>query len=225
MVKAGLGEDLIISMVDSQPSNFSLTPDDLIALKSSGVSEKILGAMMRRKSSPATAPAAAPTVAGPVGEIGVYAMKGGQWVEVLPEVVNWKTGGVIKSVATAGIVKGDINGRITGPHSRNSVTLPLRLLIFTPDGTAVTEYQLLKLREKDDAREFRTVTGGVFHVSGGANRDILPLDSKKVAPRTFELILPPDLRAGEYGILPPGGNVSGGASAQLGKIYSFRIVE
>ena len=35
-------------------------------------------------------------------------------------MVNWKTGGVIKSIASAGIVKGDVNGH-TPTHSRNSV--------------------------------------------------------------------------------------------------------
>ena len=36
-----------------------------------------------------------------------------------------------------------------------------------PEGTAITEYQLLRLRDAKDGREFRTVTGGVMHVSGG----------------------------------------------------------
>jgi hypothetical protein len=28
---------------------------------------------------------------------------------------------------------------------------------------AITEYQFLRLRQKDNRREFRTVTGGVLH--------------------------------------------------------------
>lgn len=62
-------------------------------------------------------------------EVGVYAKKKGEWVEVMPEVVNWKTGGVMKSVATAGVVKGDPNGHLNGKHSHNSVTLPTEFLI------------------------------------------------------------------------------------------------
>ena len=153
----------------------------------------------------------------------MYYKKAGKWEEALPEVVNWKTGGVVKSIASAGIVKGDVNGRIQGPHSRNSVASPLEFLIYTPEGTAITEYQLLHLREEKDAREFRTVTGGVLHVSGGATRDVVPFEGKKIANRTYKVVLP-SLGAGEYGFLPPGA-VTSASSASLGKVYTFRFLE
>src|SRR5579872_4226793 len=116
MVKAGLGESLIVNMVQSQPGNYSLTADSLVKLKQQGVPDKVLAAMMAKGSS--TAPAAttppAPTTAEsadtdipPNIEIGVYYKKAGKWQEMLPEVVNWKTGGVMKNIASAGIVKGD----------------------------------------------------------------------------------------------------------------------
>jgi hypothetical protein len=232
MVKSGLGEDLIISMIGSQATAFSLKSDDLISLKQAGVSEKVLGAMLKKGTGMATPNPAvtdpAPKAgagAGPVSEVGVYYFKNDAWLELMPEVVNWKTGGVLKSVATVGVVKGDVNGRIAGPHAKTAVTDPIRILIYAPEGTAITEYQLLRLREKDNAREFRTVTGGVFHVSGGANRDLLPFEHKKTAPRTYEVILPAGIGKGEFGILPPGGSMASGASSQLGKIYSFRVPE
>jgi hypothetical protein len=48
MVKSGLGEDLIVTMVQSQPGKYSLTPDEMVKLKEAGVSEKILGAMAKK---------------------------------------------------------------------------------------------------------------------------------------------------------------------------------
>jgi hypothetical protein len=87
---------------------------------------------------------------------------------------------------------------------------------------AITEYQLLKLRQNGNTREFRTVTGGVMHAEGGATRDLIPFESNKIASRTHMLVLP-TLTAGDYGILSPGSATSSSASAQLGKIYSFRI--
>jgi hypothetical protein len=39
MVKAGLAEELIVSTIQSQPGSYSLGADDLIALKSAGVSD------------------------------------------------------------------------------------------------------------------------------------------------------------------------------------------
>jgi hypothetical protein len=232
MVKAGLSEDLIVSMIQSQPGKYALGPDDVVNLKNQGVTEKELSAMIA-KGSGASAPAPpkgnGPAVASagldvPADlEIGAYYKKAGKWQEMLPEVVNWKTGGVMKSVVTVGVVKGDVNGHIQGANSRNSLTSPVEVVIYTPEGVAITEYQLLHLREHIDSREFRTVTGGVMHVSGGATRDLVPFEGTKLAPRTYKVVLP-SLGAGEYGFLPPGAFGSA-SSASIGKMYTFRVIE
>jgi hypothetical protein len=242
MVKAGLGDDIVIGTIRSQTAQFVTSPDDLIALKKAGVSDKIIAAMMEKGSAPAPAAppnsgnplvtsapapatpaaAAAPTPAPVVSEVGVYYNKNGAWADLLPEVVNSKSGGVLKTIGTAGIVKGDVNGHVNGLHSRNTLAPPMEILIYTPEGVAITEYQLLHLREQKDSREFRTATGGVFHASGGATRDLMTFDSKKVAPRTY-LITLQNLAAGEYGFLPAVGSESAGQSGRIGKIYSFRV--
>jgi hypothetical protein len=62
-------------------------------------------------SAPSAAPAASAAAAPLVDEVGVYLKdKDGKWVELYPEVINWKPGGVLKRFASNGIVKGDING-------------------------------------------------------------------------------------------------------------------
>ena len=50
LVKAGLGETLIISMIQGQPGKYSLGADDIVKLKGQGVSEKVLGAMIAKGS-------------------------------------------------------------------------------------------------------------------------------------------------------------------------------
>ena len=236
MVKSGLGESLIINMIRSQPGKYSLSPDDLVKLKQQGVSDNVLSAMVSKNSggsgANATTPANTANTANTAGsandlppnlEIGVYYKKAGQWEEMLPEVVTWKSGGVLKTFATNGIVKGDMNGHLQGANSRNSVTSPLEVVIYAPEGVAITEYQLLHLRSQKDSREFRTMTGGVFHSSGGATRDVVPFEGKKVASRTYRVILP-NLGAGEYGFLPPGA-VGSASTASVGKLYTFRLIE
>src|ERR1700733_14741524 len=73
MVKAGLGDDTIVSMINTQPGNYTVTPDAMIQLKQAGVSEKVINAMIA-KASGAPAPVAAPAAAAaaPVDEVGVY---------------------------------------------------------------------------------------------------------------------------------------------------------
>ena len=227
MLKAGLSEDIVLSSIHSQPGKYSTGADDLIALKSAGVSDKIIAAMMNGGGGASPTAAAAPAAAAGgaiVGEIGVYFKKNDQWADLNPEVVNFKTGGVLKGIATAGIMKGDINGHVEGAKSPNRIASPVDLLVYTPDGVAITEYQLLRLRDCKDCREFRTVTGGVMHVSGGATRDLVPFENKKLAPRTYEIILP-TLGAGEYGLLPPASGDATASTGRVGKIYSFSILE
>lgn len=82
---------------------------------------------------------------------------------------------------------------INGTSSRNSVRSPLEFLIVAPEGVAITEYQLIRLRLAKDYREFRTVTGGVFNQRSGAMRDMVPFEGKKIAPRMFTVNLPDHL--------------------------------
>jgi hypothetical protein len=220
--KAGMGDETIVSMINTQPASFSLNTDDMIALKSGGVSEKVIGAMLLKNTGATASQASAGS--SPVHEIGVYFKRGNDWVDLEPEVVNFKTGGVLKSIATDGIVKGDVNGNIKGPASKTRIDTPVEILIYAPEGVASTEYQLLLLRVSGNAREFRTVTGGVFHKSGGASRDAIEFDAKKIASRTYSLSLS-KLRPGEYGLLPPSSGDATGSSGRLGKLYTFSVKE
>ena len=242
--KAGVSDELIIQQIRKKNQLFDLSTDQILQLKAAHVSDRVIQVMLDPRSN-AAEPTKVKTVTPPPpvqlpqpalqaakqdvtdpampGEIGVYAKVKGNWTEVLPEVVNWKTGGVAKSVATVGVVKGDVNGHINGASSRNHLTTPLEFLIVVPDGVAITEYQLLRLHEHGSSREFRTVTGGVFHVSGGATRDLMPFDGVKIATRTYSVKL--SSSSGEYGFLPPGAEFSRNAAASSGKIYSFKVVE
>jgi len=230
MLRAGLGEDVIVSAVKAQPAKYSTGVDDLIALKGAGVTDKIITAMVERMASGDSDRVVNPPPSegnAPVADVGVYWKKAGAWVDLPPEVVYFKTGGVLWHVGTLGIVKNDINGHINQKHSETvlgSTADWIHLLVRVPEGVAISEYQLLQLHVQGRSREFRTVTGGVFHVSGGATEDLLPFGSKKVAPRTYE-VEPPNLSPGEYGFLPPPSSDATSSSGRIGKIYSFRIVK
>jgi len=190
MIKAGFDEETIIKAIEANKPGYDISVQGLLALKNAGVSAKIIKAILATATptvQPAsgTLPATQPAITNLPTEVGVYIKKDDHWDDIQPEVVNWKTGGVFKNIASAGIVKGDVNGRINGAHSRNAVKTPLNFLIVAPEGVAVTEYQLIHLREQQDAREFRTVTGGVLHASGGATRDLLQFEGTKIANRTL----------------------------------------
>lgn len=232
LVKAGMSESVIISMVNQQAGEYSLKVDDLIALKEAGVTDKVVAALVAKGAgSPASSPSQPVVAAGPVAQqamdVGIYFKKpDGTWADVLPEVVNWKTGGTIKSMATYGVVKKDINGNIPGTSSKNVVKSPVEFLVVAQEGVAITEYQLIRLRPNKKEREFRTMTGGVFNQSSGATRDLVEFEGKRVAPRTFSVVLPDNVTPGEYGFLAPGAfGSSGNTMSQIGKMYTFHLLE
>src|SRR6201998_3381728 len=93
MAKAGLGDDVIVSMIKGQPGSYRVDPDAVIQLKKAGLSEKVIAAMVEKNSgsaAPSATPTAAVAKAAPlVDEVGVYYKnKDDKWVEILPEVVT-----------------------------------------------------------------------------------------------------------------------------------------
>jgi hypothetical protein len=231
MAKAGLGEDTILAMIQSQPGNYTVTPDTMVAMKQSGITDKELAAMAAKGTTSAVpaAAAGAPPVDAQAAfydnlDMGVYMKLKGEWVNVASETVNWKSGGVLKHFATQGIVKEDVNGHLNGPTSNTKVFSPVEFLIKTQDGTEATDYQLVHLHVNSDNREFRTKTGGVIHESGGATRDAVVFDQKKIAKHTYEITFTTPLTAGQYGFLAPGLSNST-ASGSTGKAYTFNLAE
>lgn len=138
MVKAGLSDDVIVSMVRTQPARYGLAPDQLIALKSAGVSDKIVAAMVERNSgagagAQANASGATPaagTVSGgnpndPLAphDSGIYLYakdRNGEYKMTVLEQAAYqgsKTGGVFTSALTYGLKKAKMKAVIPGQHA------------------------------------------------------------------------------------------------------------
>jgi hypothetical protein len=230
LAKAGLSDDLIVSTINGSPGAYDTSADGIIALKTAGASDKVVAAIVAKTAAPAAPAAPPPAAAAPtrpagIDDVGVYYLdKTGAWQNLEPEIVNFKTGGVMKSVFSDGIVKPDINGHIPGKNAKNVLTFPIVLAVYVPEGVDIAEYQLLRLRQNSNNREFRSVTGGVVHSSGGATRDNVEFTSQKIAPRVYKVTLEMSLGKGEYGLLPPGSYTSSNM-ASGGKIYSISVPE
>ena len=96
-------------------------------------------------------------------DVGMYVVRGADLKELPVEIVSWKSGGVVKDT-TVGIIKEDLNGRVRGGASKIVLSETSKAEIFarTAEGVSAEEYQLLRLRQHSDAREFRSVTGVGF---------------------------------------------------------------
>jgi hypothetical protein len=222
MAKAGLGDDLIIETINTQPGQYLTDADSLVKLKTANVSDRVITAMINKSRRQLTNAPEKPIEISDVNEIGVYYKDHtGKWIAIEPEIVHIKSGGFIKSTVTHGIIKEDRNGHLNGRESKLALQCPIEILIYVAEGVSANEYDFLRFRINSDNREFRVLTGGVFHSTGGADRDEVKFNPVKTAPHTYQFTVNKDTGGGEYGILPPGtGNVTNG-----GKIYTFAIVE
>ncbi len=228
MVSAGLSDDLILQAIAAQPGQYTTDADSLVDLKDSNVSERVITAMLnkgRKRLTPETATASEdppPPQVSEVSEIGAfYKDRNGSWQPLQTEVVHIKSGGWLKSTATHGIIKQDRNGHLNGRESKLPLQAPIEILVYAPTGVDIAEYNFLRFRIHSDNREFRSVTGGVFHSSSGAERDEVPFHPVQAGARTWRFTVDRSVGGGEYGILPPGtGNITNG-----GKIYTFAITE
>jgi hypothetical protein len=195
MVSLGLSDDVVIDKIHAtEATDFDTSVARLKTLKLGNVSDAVIRVMINPHGNTASAgnPAAASSTVGNTGlpeEAGVYMVLNGKPTEMEPEVVNWQTGGVAKSRATLFILKGDLNGKVMKRTSPTQMKTPLEFLIKTIEGTSATEYQLLRLHQKGDRREFRSVTGGVLHQSGGAQRDEVSFQPEKIGNRLWRVRL------------------------------------
>ncbi len=155
MVKAGLAEEVVVTMVRSQPAKYVLTPDQLIALKSAGVPDKVVAAMVEKSAG--TSPSALPVphasgatpAAGTVAagdpndpmsphDSGIYLYardRNGEYRLTVLEQAAYqgsKTGGVFTSALTYGLKKAKMKAVIPGQHAsiRTSESEPVFYFYF-----------------------------------------------------------------------------------------------
>jgi hypothetical protein len=240
MAKLKFDDATIVKTIQVHDTNFDLSVPALVKLKEAGGTQTVIQAMLAKLNDGTKAPPSehssytvtpvSPVSANLLEEVGVFIREQGKLLAMEPEIVNWRTGGVLKSMATAGLDKGHVNGSVAGLHSKLKLTSPtymspdvLEFYIHCVEGGSAAEYQLLHLWEKGDRREFRSVTGGVLHASGGAQDNVVHFDYEKIEPRIYKVTVP-RLSVGEYGFLAPGASESANTASQ-GKIYTFEIVD
>lgn len=220
LVKSGMTEELIISVIKQQPGVYTLGAADLVVLKEASVSEKIIAEMLdKSKLAPGVAVSGAGLAkAGSVTDAGLYYKKGNEYFELLSENVEWKSKGAVKNIASAGIVKKNIAGTVTGPSSRNFLTNPMEIVLSPGQGITINSFFLLPLKPKDGVREF---TVGPVNKKSGVARGAIPFGVEKVGENSFRMVLQTPLAPGEYGILTA---VPSSGEAEPTKMHTFRIL-
>ncbi|HEX3940244.1 MAG TPA: hypothetical protein VHX11_02040 [Acidobacteriaceae bacterium] len=235
MVKAQLSDDVIVTTINASPGAYDTSPDGLIALKQAGVSDKVIAALVAKSApassgaTPSAADAPAPTAPLPPGvdNIGAYYKdSGGNWQPLPSEVVIFESGGLVKHVASAGLMKEDLNGLVGGMRSRLVVSTPITFILHVPQGRTASDYELVRLHVVGNNRQFQSVAGGLIHESSsGSLRDEIDFSSTQVGPSAYQIVLNNGLGNGEFGFLEPQDTSTPKTPASSGKIFTFAIVD
>ena len=212
MVKAGLGEDLIVNKIKTTTGQYNTSTDSLIKLKAAGVSDKIIQAMMSAPSgaSPTSPPAAqapapatlspAPTTAAslPSGMVvqgqSLFVKANDRVLEVLPVTAE-----VVHSMAKHFIPY------YFGPGDNWHLVRGQKAVVRLPKGkpsfyTKVnpSSFQLMRLTY-DSERNFRYVVS-----TGATYKGTLSFTSNRLSDDTFELVPGTELDGGEYAFVAGG---------------------
>lgn len=241
LLKAGLSDDLIVATINASPGKYETSADALIALRNAGADSKVISAVLLKSApgpppppaAPISLPDAASKAAEPVWKmpagvdgVGVYFQgRDESWKPVLAETVTRKAAGTVKSVATEGKIKGDVNAIVMGLSSPLTLPLPANFILYVPDGSSPAQYLLLRFRRHEKTREFHLEKGGEFHRSSSEARDSVDFSSRQLGPRVFEITLGRELGKGEYGFLAPNDAGDLGTSAGRSKMYTFSVAE
>ncbi len=235
---AGLSDELIVARVKRNAKAFDLNADEIVALRSSGVSEIVIKYLVD-PTLPYTPPAPPPPPAAPSGppapppkpssdplaakvppEPGIYYLTAKEQFLALDlkQVVASKQPGKISSLS-AGLVKGHVIGSVIGPNAKiRAENGPATFYVRLAEKATIDDLALLNLERGSNRRDLdfgKKAGKPVFPVNAARQ-----YESKEVAPSLFRLSVPMN-KAGEYlfFILGSGDDKKG----LLGKGYDFGV--
>jgi hypothetical protein len=252
LVKAGLSDDLIVSTINASAGSYDTSADGIIALKTAGVGDKVVAAIVTRASAPApvaaasAAPAAA-TVADPDDpasphDPGVYlttvGADGKQKMLFIDRAGagREKTSNVLGSAFSYGIAKAKVKAEIPGAHApvRTRETRPIFYMFFPSSSnlggfggndviTSPAQFTLLSVEEKKDHRETAIAKMGFASASAGTDDKRMALfTSDRIRNGVYKITPNTDLKAGEYAFIASSGTAVSATNHTV-VIYDFGV--
>jgi len=248
MVQAGLPEEIIITKIQTSPTNFDLSTTGLVFLSKEKVSNNIMKAMMGApKNAPATVGAQTVENSDPNSpdsphEAGIYLYSktsaGPQMTLLEPTVYSQgKSGGIMASALTYGIAKMKWKAVVRGAQAQVRVTDPASSFYFyfekTNAGlsqssygtTTPNEFTILHFDVKGDSRETVVMSGNAFGMSSGSDdKKTISFDFVKLRPGVYKVTPKAPLVPGEYGIIGSSqGSAFFGGSASASHVFDFGV--
>ena len=182
MTHKGLGDDVIIARIKASATKFSLSDDDLAALKKAGVSDSVVAAMIQ--STQLTIPKV--TIDGnPVG---------------VRTIGEQKIGGRLGHTVTLGIKSVKNKAYLQGQHASLIASRKPVIDIELRPNDNIDNYIIVEMDDKGDRREIEMGSiGGTVGEKVGIRADrIVHTSATPAGGRRFKVTPVNDLKKGEY---------------------------
>jgi hypothetical protein len=241
LVKNGFGEGLIVELVHAAKNKrFDLSTSALIGLKKAGVTDRILTAMLGVVAPPSseTAPSPSASIPRPGRQAGIYFEDEAGLTQLEPAVFSGgKTGGMLASALTAGLVKSQWKAVVRSPRAslRIHTALPVFHFYFESTGSGLgstaaffnaTSPNEFVLARMDGSRTERSLILGEFGALGSStgtrSEDTVALKIEKIEPGIYKVTPEFPLTEGEYCFFYAAG-ASTFVAAGSGKLFDFGV--
>jgi len=225
MVKAGLSERVVIAKIRTSPTSFDTSTDALIALKKSGVSEKVIEAMM----SPAAAAAPAAPPSAPAGSVAMAPPPAAGHMPARPTVYQIVGGKEVELMASGGEVQ-----RNRTPYSRSTELVlagnksKLRIAERQPAFVVTSEPGEMPLVRLDPGKSDRNLKigsgsrvpyAGSTSTRGLRSEDLIEVSAERDSRGFYRIKPRAPLAPGEYGFV----SIRGGSPNAASTIYDFGV--
>lgn len=225
MIGLGFSEDIIITKIKTSDADFDTNIEALKDLKSKGVSDKIIVAIMNSKEKQGTVQNKEAD-----NKNGIYIKFNDKYTKILPAVFSGSKTNTLGAAFSYGIASAKIKSIMNNAHSNNVIdsNKPEFWFFFTrkdndsfkissvnwwfSSASSPNEFALVRLNSKKNNREM--VTGKVNVYSGSKTgideKYLIPFDIETIDEYTYKVKPKNPMEDGEYcffyqGTIPQGG--------------------
>ena len=241
LLKAGLGDELVVAKINSEPCNYDVSTNSILSLKASGASERVIAAMVMRCASASAARGIAGDDASSDPMVrhspGIYVMENWQTPPHLQPVNASKSSGMKTSGNGSLLLPLVAKMILPGAYSRIQVpsSSPTFYFYFNPNDQAVSDFgqehsaaaqspdgfTLVRFKQRRDTRELEmgraSAYGGslVSFRKGLTLKSSVPFTSAQRGSGIYQVSLG-TLEPGEYAFVFTGGDDSA-------RVYDFSV--
>jgi hypothetical protein len=218
-----LGDDVVIGLLHTSPTNFDCSINSILKLKSDNVSEKVIAEILRICSTSSSTTNADPNNPNTKQPSGIYILQhdASNKKDVLKKlyatvVSGQKSGGfgeALLSHYTYGLSKNSIKAQISGANANVKCNEPNTFYFYFESNnqnldnanwwfykaSSPNEFSLIRLKVKGGVREFTKGTSDAYTQKTGIDENQkIPTSFEEIKPGVFKVTTNEPLQAGEY---------------------------